>query len=199
MVALLSRCSLRMLEHDALANWRCATDPNIQAALPPVLGDWLQGRRSLTARIRNHAPDVAVRVLAEGLAEPRLGDELPDWAHTPCWVRCIALHGAGRDWIYARTVIPSWGPQNPWTTVQTLGTRPLGEILFTDEDLPRSPFEFARRTHWPHQAQWSGYQAHLQTPTWGRRCRFGRADAPLLLTEVFIAPASEWPIPQPES
>lgn len=188
-----------MPETDALAIWRCPTDPAVAAALPPVLGDWLQGRRSLTARIRRHAPDVAVRVLAEGLAEPRLHDELPEWAHTPCWVRCIALHGAGRDWIYARTVIPGWGPSNPWTTVQTLGSRPLGEILFTDEELPRSNFEFARRAHWPHQALWLGHGSGFQPPAWGRRCRFGRADAPLLLTEVFVLPAREWPIPHPES
>jgi len=134
----------------------------------------------MTQRLRRCAPDTRVRVEQEGLQAPwpdeavRLG-LAPD---TPAWVRVVALEGAGRVLLRARTVIPGWGPESPWALVQRLGRQPLGELLFTTPGLQRSPFEFARTCGW-----WSADD----TKGWPqRRCVFQRDGAPLLLTEALV-------------
>lgn len=152
--------------------------------------DWLLERGSLTARLRDHWGDVAVQLLDEGLAVPlpheaqRLG--LPP--DTTAWVRCVLLVCQGRPRVYARTVIPDWGPHNPWAEVQRLGQQPLGELLFRLPDLQRSEFEWGPALDWPHAGQW---RAPMAPDPLARRCVFAHAQAPLLLTEVFLdlAPA----------
>lgn len=147
--------------------------------------DWLLERGSLTARLRDHWGDVAVRLLDEGQTVPlpheaqRLGIT-PD---TTTWVRCVLLVCQGRPRVYARTVIPNWGPHNPWAGVQRLGQQPLGELLFRRPGLQRSGFEWGPAQNWPHAGQW---QAAGSSDALARRCVFARAQAPLL-TEVFLA------------
>ena len=148
--------------------------------------DWLLERGSLTARLRDHWGDVTVRLLDEGQTVPlpheaqRLGIT-PD---TTTWVRCVLLVCQGRPRVYARTVIPNWGRHNPWAEVQRLGQQPLGELLFRLPDLQRSGFEWGPAQNWPHAGQW---QAAGSSDALARRCVFARAQAPLLLTEVFLA------------
>ena len=154
--------------------------------LESALTGWLLERGSITARLRREDASIAVRVLDEGLREP-----LPDEAARlgmvngeHAWVRCITLSGANGDRVYARSVIPGWSDGNPWHEVQRLGNQPLGELLFSDRSLWRSPFEIRRLTRGPHAALWGHDQA--QAP-WARRCEFRRAGAPLLLTEAFLS------------
>jgi chorismate--pyruvate lyase len=153
--------------------------------LDGALASWLLERGSITARLRRDDPSIAVRVLDEG-HQPPLPDEaarLGLLTGEHAWVRCITLSGASGDRVYARSVIPDWSASNPWHDVQRLGTQPLGELLFSDKSLWRSPFEIGRLPAGPHAALWGNDQA--QAP-WARRCEFRRAGAPLLLTEAFL-------------
>lgn len=134
----------------------------------------------MTQRLRRCAADTRVRVEQEALLPP-WADEAARLGLAPgaaAWVRVVALEGAGRVLLRARTVIPGWAPDNPWAHVQRLGRQPLGELLFTAPGLQRSDFEFARtRGQWaPNDTGW---------PV--RRCVFWRDGAPLLLTETLIA------------
>lgn len=145
----------------------------------PHAAHWLQERGSLTARLRAHWGDVTVHPIEEGLALP-LPHEAQRLALAPnalAWVRCVELRCQGQARIHARTVIPHWSPLNPWTEVQSLGRQPLGELLFSLPDLKRSAFEWA---------QWPSPQNPGQPQALARRCVFERAEAPLLLTEVFL-------------
>lgn len=159
-----------------------------QVSQDAQLTDWLQERGSLTARLRDTWPDVAVQVLNEGVHCPlaheaqRLG--MPESA--AAWVRCVLLSGGGQARVYARTVIPNWTPDNPWAEVQRLGNLPLGELLFRLPDLSRSAFEWSRGLLWPvaHAQAWVAVGS--SAAPCARRCVFGRAGAPLLLTEVFV-------------
>ena len=63
-------------------------------------------------------------------------------------MREVTLHEEGLPLLQARTVIPDWSPANPWSELQRLGSRPLGEILFSDPLLERSEFEFTRGPGW---------------------------------------------------
>lgn len=139
--------------------------------------DWLQEPASLTVRLARQWPDVVVQVVSEGVAPP-LPDEarrlVPDHP-APAWVRCVRLVGGGAVRLRARTVIPHWGPDNPWAAVQRLGSRPLGELLFSLPGLRRSGFE------------WSGSTDPTGRDIWSRRCVHTHQGAPLLLTETFVA------------
>ena len=138
---------------------------------------WLQEPGSLTGRLARQWPDVVVQVVSEGVAPP-----LPDEARrlaldhaAPAWVRCVRLVGGGAVRLRARTVIPHWGPDNPWAAVQRLGSRPLGELLFSLPGLQRSGFE------------WSSSTDPTGRDIWSRRCVHTHQGAPLLLTETFVA------------
>lgn len=143
---------------------------------------WLSERGSLTLRLRQHYPELAVRVLGEGAS--RL---LPDEAQrlclapgSPAWVREVTLHASGLELVAARSAIPHWSPDNPWHEVQRLGTRALGELLFNDPVLERSDFEFMLGVGWRRHGS-----SHSELRL-ARRCLYHRHGAPLLLTERFL-------------
>ena len=142
---------------------------------------WLSERGSLTTRLRDTWGHVSVDVISEGLTIPlsheasRLALSEADMA----WVRCVWLRCQGQPRVYARTVIPCWGPLNPWVQVQCLGRRPLGELLFSASDVDRSAFEYCASASWPLP------QGAAPAPVLARRCMFARQGAALLLTEVF--------------
>lgn len=147
----------------------------------PLQTSWLTERGSLTARLRETWGDVSVAVIEEGLATPlpHEADRLAMPHGVVAWVRCVWLRTPGRVRLYARTVIPQWGPLNPWAQVQQLGQQPLGELLFRTPGLQRSTFEWCGDGHWPIPG--GGLAA---APA--RRCLFQRDGAPLLLTEAFL-------------
>lgn len=141
--------------------------------------DWLRERGSLTERLRRAWGDVAVQPLQEAHTPP-LPHEAARLNLAPgeaVWLRCVQLVCRGQPRLYARTVIPAWGPHNPWAEVQRLGQQPLGELLFRLPDLQRSGFEWAHGARWPHT---------VRDAAPARRCVFVRQGAPLLLTEVFL-------------
>ncbi len=127
----------------------------------------------MTARLKRHWPDVAVRVLHEGLRVPTNDErqclKLP--AGVACWVREVLLHAGNKHLIVARTIVPEWTPENPWQIVSTLGQRPLGELLFSLPHLVRTPLEFTR---------------DVDTGAFSRRRVYEWSGARLLLTEEFL-------------
>jgi chorismate--pyruvate lyase len=109
----------------------------------------------------------------EGLQKPHPTENVVLNVPTPsspsAWVREVQLLGAGLPRLWARTVIPHWSADNPWSQVQTLGQQPLGELLFVWPDIVRGPLHVAH------------------TPMgWARYCVYHRHQAPLLLAEVFL-------------
>lgn len=143
---------------------------------------WLREEGSITARLRQANPDLTVMVLREGLL-PIRSDEAQGLGVEPtttCWVREVLLHQLDKRLVHARTVIPDWGPQNPWQALQGLGQRPLGEVLFQLPDVARSALEFAVMAPVAPQP----WAATLQ-PRPARRRLHRQQHAALLLTEVF--------------
>ena len=149
----------------------------------PLHSSWLTERGSLTARLRETWGDVSVEVIEEGLSMPlsHEADRLSMPAGEGAWVRCVWLRCHGQARLYARTVIPQWGPTNPWVQVQQLGRQPLGELLFRATDLERSAFEWCGDADWP-----SPDPDAARVNALARRCLFQRDAVPLLLTEAFL-------------
>jgi len=149
---------------------------------------WLTTEGSLTARLRQLCPTLEVVILSEKLERP-LANEIQSLglqSNEHAWVRCVLLRGGGENWIYARTVIPNFSESNAWAHLQQLGNKPLGEVLFQDSTIQRTPFTFARHslTIWPYLSLSSSPK---HTPVgYARRSIFTQQHAPLLLTEVFL-------------
>lgn len=143
---------------------------------------WLLEAGSITARLRHDWPNTQVTVLDEGLQTPHAEEcgrlELQPCA--PCWVREVRLHAAGQPLVHARTVIPQWGPGNPWQELEKLGDRPLGELLFQLPGLQRSLLEFGIT---PPDTLYGCVNQAMSRPA--RRCTYTRHGALLLLTEAF--------------
>ncbi|VAW47177.1 Chorismate--pyruvate lyase [hydrothermal vent metagenome] len=149
---------------------------------------WLNTQGSLTTRLRQLCPALEVVILSEKLERPLINEaqSLGLQSHELAWIRCVLLKGGEENWVYARTVIPHFLEPNPWTHLQQLGNKPLGEVLFQDNTVQRTSFTFARQplTIWPYLPISPNQQNN--SIGYARRSIFTQQKAPLLLTEVFL-------------
>ncbi|VAW45096.1 Chorismate--pyruvate lyase [hydrothermal vent metagenome] len=150
--------------------------------------NWLTTKGSLTTQLRQLCPELEVVILSEKLERPLANEaqSLGLQPSEPAWIRCVLLQGGAENWVYARTVIPHFLESNPWFHLQQLGNKPLGEVLFQDSAIQRTPFTFARHplTNWPYLPLSSDQESKVVG--YARRSVFTQQQAPLLLTEVFL-------------
>jgi len=154
-----------------------------------TIQSWLIHQGSLTKRLRERCPTIQVHILSERLEVP-LNNEtnaLKIHRNEQAWVRCVLLKCDEQSWVYARTVIPNFNRDNPWESLQKLGNKPLGEVLFEMPSIKRTPFALSKLplNTWPY------LMASLKTDQkshagFARRSVFLQEDSPLLLTEVFL-------------
>jgi len=158
------------------------------------MASWLSTSGSLTRKIRQACPTMQVEVLSEGWQCP-----LPSEAralglslHQKVWVRSVVLKCGHTSWVFARTVIPNPQFANPWSWLQKLGNKPLGEVLFELKNVERSDFEFSQQSvdDWPLLNRHLNQNGLIQSDKkcFARRSLFRQQQAPLLLTEVFLSP-----------
>lgn len=156
---------------------------------PRALRGWLSDRGSLTRRLKARHADFRVSPVARGLAPPFLDEaralRLDLKAHA--YVREVLLTGGGHPRVFAHSVLPRSSLRGDWCGITRLGTKPLGEALFTNPRIQRlglmsrrldarHPLYRAARRH-------AGFTArHL----WARRSVFCLNGHPLLVTEVFL-------------
>jgi len=158
------------------------------------LSDWLLDRESLTLRLQQLCPGKSsrgfrVRVLSQTRELPRL-DETQVLGMQPremAVIRQVLLMCGRQPWIYARTVIPVTSLRGKLQRLTSLGTRPLGGVLFADPGMHRGVVELAEIL--PGQALFAAATVHLrQQPgvIWGRRSVFRLSGKPLLVSEIFL-------------
>lgn len=170
---------------------RCLGSHFSRAPVPP----WYAG--SLTAALKAHYPDLRVEILFEGQRPPR-GDEarLPGIARRKTvWTREVLLCHGNIPLIYAHSILPAAGKRHAWNWLRSLGTRPLGEALFSYPGMRRSPLRFRRlpRHHPLMRSQLSSYA--LRLPLIARRSAFLLQRTTLLVTEIFLAFPQNKPTP----
>ncbi len=162
---------------------------------PRTLRDWLSDRGSLTRRLRMRHADFRVSPVARGFAPPfpdesRLLNLRPKML---AYVRDVLLIGDGRIRVFAHSVLPRASLRGGWFGITQLGTKPLGEALFSDPRIhrldltmrrldARHPLYHAARRH-------TGFTGHY---LWARRSVFCLNGYPLLVNEVFL-PAIDTP------
>ena len=153
------------------------------SSVSPAVLDWLFDEGSLTRRLTALA-DGAFRVepLLEGWQTLR-DDECQGLDHPPGssgWVREVYLHGHDRPWVFARSVAARSALEGSGFDLALLGTRSLGELLFSDSAFERGPIEVCR---YPA----AGLPAEVRAEgLWGRRSRFSRGALGVLVAEVFL-------------
>lgn len=149
----------------------------------PAVRSWLTESGSLTARLQALAGPIRVQVLYQDWGRPFLSEafrlQVPRGERV--WIREVALEAAGRQLLLARTVAPAATLTGTGVRFTRLGTRPLGEWLFSRSDVKRMSMDWtcldpARRLAFP-----------TQRPYWGRRTLYLIGPGlPLLVSEFFL-------------
>ena len=114
------------------------------------------------------------------------------------WIREVVLHAGGMARLVARTAT---APTGRWAArkMRTLGTRPLGEILFTRGGATWRGRELARVT--PRLPLWrlvASAESSSPRNCWARRTLFVLDGLPILVTEVFLPALIRPPCAEPE-
>ena len=158
--------------------------------MPADLSLWLTDSGSLSRRLQAHnQTDFSVQVLGNHWMKPLpdeclcLGVPMTQMAYQ----REVQLMDGDTANVYARTVVPLATYQAMKQRFNSLGNKPLGEILFTDPSVERGPIEIACLK----PGQWLYEIALLEddirpTELWGRRSRFYIDGNALLVNEIFL-------------
>lgn len=160
------------------------TADQLPAPLAPVLHDWLYvDKGSLTRRLTQLADGAfSVTPVAEGWQ--RLRDDesaalgVPEQSEG--WIREVYLRGHGQPWVFARSVAARSTLEQSGLDLPRLGSRSLGELLFSDPAFNRGPLEAC---HYPDA--WLP-QPVRQAQLWARRSCFSQGDLRVLVAEVFL-------------
>ncbi|WJN59758.1 chorismate lyase [Pseudomonas sp. SO81] len=155
----------------------------LHPAPAPLLRDWLFGQGSLTRRLTAlSAERFAVQPLQQGWQVLRADEcsalQVP--AGSMGWVREVFLLGAGQPWVFARSVAPRTALEGSGLELGKLGSRSLGELLFSDRAFVRGELQVCR-----YPAAWLPTEARAEH-LWGRRSCFRRDGLGVLVAEVFL-------------
>ena len=101
------------------------------------------------------------------------------------WVREVLLCDGQQPWIFARSVASQAALQASDFDISQLGTRSLGELLFSNQSFSRGAMYICKLpcSQLPAAAQ---QHAEKQTYLWARRSCFQRNSLGVLVAEVFL-------------
>ncbi|MEH6589389.1 MAG: chorismate lyase [Halioglobus sp.] len=185
---------IRRIQHEP--DWR-TVDSYTSGPLPPENRYWLLDDGSLTGRlVKNCRGRFNVQRLYQGWQVPLLSERrllsLPP--RELALIREVVLRDGETPIVFARSVFPLICLQGRLRHLRQLQNKALGEILFKNPDMHRSPFELAkispRSDYLPADMQGEEY-------TWGRRSRFVVNNKALMVSEVFLPAFKPWPRTSP--
>ncbi len=167
-----------------LAHSPCWLNAGQLQELPSALQhDWLFDQGSLTRRLTALAAgEFTVEPLQQGWQVLR-DDEceaLGVLVGTEGWVREVYLQGGGQPWVFARSAASRPALEAFGFDLRTLGSRSLGELLFSDSAFSRGELQAC---HYP--ANWLPAVVREEA-LWARRSCFRREQLGLLVAEVFL-------------
>ncbi|MEY3289092.1 MAG: hypothetical protein RLZZ419_1334 [Pseudomonadota bacterium] len=156
--------------------------------IPENVQSWIYESGSLTQRLRHYyGAGVAVNVLLQRWQTPFLSErrllKLPE--HQYSLIREVLLHVNGKPLILARTIIPATTVKTAKSNLSKLGSRPLGEIIFSYPKLERVAMDvtFIALSTWTPSAL---VEASIKQPIWGRRTVYAIAHQKMLVSEFFL-------------
>jgi len=156
--------------------------------LPESVQSWAYEAGSLTQRLRDYYGNtITVIILFHQWRTPFLSERRQ--LHLPLsrfsLIREVMLHTNGKPLLLARTIIPEETIKVAHRNLAHLGTRPLGEVIFSYPDLERVTMDLTliRPTDWTAQTQ---QKAHINQTIWGRRTVYAIQKRPMLVSEFFL-------------
>lgn len=158
--------------------------------LPRSLRNWLTNQGSLTRRLKHRCGTFSVQPTRIGIF--RAGqDENPFLkiaSNRLAYVREVILHCDNHPVVFAHSVVSLKSLRGPWAAVTRLGTRPLGEALFSNPRVIRGRLQYRRippRHTLARQAALAGV-SDGHKPLWARRSLFTLQGHPIMVTEIFL-------------
>lgn len=159
--------------------------------LPENVQSWVYEADSLTQRLRTeYGTGVAVKILFQQWRSPFLSES--QRLHLPCYryslIREVLLHIDSKPLILARTVLPQATIDIAQYKLSNLGTRPLGEVIFSYPNLARLETDICciPEQHWAAKLK---QQAGIEGEIWGRRTVYAIERQPMLVSEFFMPAA----------
>jgi chorismate--pyruvate lyase len=162
--------------------------PGVKQTMPPEIQSWVYEKNSLTERLRQYyGGAVQVEILFHQWRPAFLGEarqlKLPTQRFN--LIREVLLHANGVPLILARTILPEKTIRAAHRNLSHLGTRPLGEVIFSYPNLERQNLN----TTLLSPAQWSQelqQRVPIDDNIWGRRTVYIIKKKRLLVSEFFL-------------
>ena len=151
--------------------------------------NWLIDSGSLTARLKARYRDFAVKPIKLEYAKV-VTDELKGLGlktNQRVLIREVLLFGNNQPVVFAHSVLPRVILRGAWNGLDRLGNKPLGETLFTNPKVKRTPLSYKKLSS--HHKLFQHATAHLTikpTHLWARRSIFSLNCAKILVTEIFL-------------
>ncbi|MEM7207294.1 MAG: chorismate lyase [Pseudomonadota bacterium] len=174
-----------------------ALDARIARQIPARVRAWLCDRDSLTRQVQRACTQrFSVRLLHQDWlrVSVREAQALGIRHQQDVIVREVQLMCGETPWVYARSLIPRAVLEGEYTELGSMGTRPLGEKLFSDPNIQRGPVEVTclRRGSPAYQLASSSIRFR-PSGLFGRRSIFYGAAAPLMVMEFFLPTIGRFP------
>ena len=138
--------------------------------------EWLNEEGSITAKISSESK-FKLEILSDdlGIAEDEEYLAL-DIASEEVRIREVVLYGDLVPLVYARSIIPNLTSSKGYPGLGTIGSKPLGDLLFQSELFIKTRREFAQ------------FETSSKEVIWGRRTHYLVQGYPLSVMEVFLLP-----------
>lgn len=160
------------------------------SSLSPRARGWLQNRGSLTQLIQQRCRgNFRVKPVFQSLATA-CADELAVMnlrQKELALVREVYLYCGNTPVVFAHSVVARKDLRGAWRSLNGLGNRSLGTVLFTNPVVKRTPLRFRKlnSTHPLFRRACENLQAN-PPGLWARRSLFSLRGQSILVTEVFL-------------
>ena len=167
------------------ARWHPATALFSRQA-PEKIRGWLRDNDSLTQQLICHcAGQFRVQVIRQYWQKPLRSESLLLNVNSEktAFIREVFLYCREQPWVFARTIIPLATLRGELQKLTQLGSRPLGQVLWSNHAIARGDMQIARFN--PGTAMYNDCQS-ASPEIWGRRSLFQLGNKPLLVNELFL-------------
>ncbi len=165
----------------------------MRRSLPDRVASWVFEPGSLTKRLRSYYGDsFTVKILYHQWRPAFLSEcrqlYLPNQQYN--LVREVLLHADDTPLILARTILPAKTIKIAKRNLSHLGTKPLGEVIFSYPDLERLHLDLCivKPENWNMELR---SKVDIAPLIWGRRTVYAIQKQPLLVSEFFLPGALE--------
>ncbi len=156
--------------------------------IPDAVASWIYEADSITQRLRNYyGARVRVQVIKNHWQRAFISENnlLKHSPNKYTLTREVLLYADDIPLVLARTIIPQKTVRSAQHNLSHLGSRPLGEVIFSYPKLERLALEITKiPCHLWHPAV--RQQAQIEQALWGRRTIYAINHHPLLVSEFFL-------------